>query len=242
MLSYDSYYSIVFTANFLPNKGKKKIETPYYSLRSQTFEQPINKIIIKLCAINIGNSSKTNFLYKLQNYKGWDEFLQKPDISYIQKSMQDLDAFETEISSQIKTSLLTCNYLESLCPFPVFTKAYNKSDSISFLKRLLSEANSNNDISVNTVLQSFISNLQENKINGLGLIAMEFAEGFDELKNLNSNLNFELYKNISRYQLLQLALSTGYTTGDFHMGNILLNPTYSKLDIPIPSYFTPLKI
>jgi hypothetical protein len=247
VLSDSSLYSIIFTSDFLTNT--RNIEPPYYSLRSQTFGQPINKIIVKLCAINLGKKERLNFEYKLQKYsededEDDDIFVTNPgkesdqtlDIGLITKQMTSVTSFQTEVSAQIKTSLLTCNYLESLCPFPIYSKINNKYDSLQFLN-LLSKANPNNRLDVKIIIDSFKSIISEGIIDGIGVIAMEIADGFMDLSQYYSDPNFELYKNMARYQLLQLAIDTGYTTGDYHMNNIMLNPNYSKLDIEIPSYF-----
>ena len=250
VLSDSSLYSIIFTADFLTNT--RNTEPPYYSLRSQTFGQPIKKIIVKLCAINLGKKERLNFEYKLQKYTGEDEdddddgiFVTNPgkesdqplDIGLITKQMTSVTSFQTEVSAQIKTSLLTCNYLESLCPFPIYSKINNKYDSLQFLNTLLSKANPSNRLDVKIILDSFKSKISEGIVDGIGVIAMEIADGFRDLSHYDSDPNFELYKNMARYQLLQLAIDTGYTTGDYHMNNIMLNPNYSKLDIEIPSYF-----
>lgn len=262
ILSDSSAYSIVFTADFLTNK--RSVDTPYYSMRSQTFGQPVKKIIVKLCAINLGKKARGNFEYKLEKYyededikdeedeQEFDELADAemhfktnpgtiidpfPNISLITKHTMSVEGFQTEVSAQIKTSLLTCNYLESICPFPIYSKINNKYDSLLFLNTLLSKANPSNKLDVKTIINSFISKINEGIIDGIGVIAMEIAEGFMDLYEYHLDPNFELYKNIARYQLLQLAINTGYTTADFHMKNIMLNPSYSKLDIAIPSYF-----
>ena len=145
--------------------------------------------------------------------------------------MIDKGNFGYEILTQTKLALQTCSYLDPICPFIAYENIYSKDESKDFITFLKDKG----DIYVQTLLNSFIDNLNTNNIDGIGLIAMELAEGFAPLYSFQDDPNFELYKNMARFQLLQLAEIAGYTQGDFHMENLLVNPDYSQSTIP--SYF-----
>jgi len=69
-----------------------------------------------------------------------------------------------------------------------------------------------------------IYDLNQSKVfNNIGLIGMEFADSYKLLYDLKHMPDAYLYKNMTLYILLKLAINTGYTHGDFHSGNIFIN-------------------
>ena len=71
---------------------------------------------------------------------------------------------------------------------------------------------------------------------------------FKELNNrvyeLSTLYNFELYKNMARWLLIELACKCGITQADFHFGNFLIDPIYKGyfedklINEPIDVYFS----
>ena len=118
--------------------------------------------------------------------------------------------FINETNIQTDIYLKTINYLQPICPgiayaniVPIKLNPLKCCSSSPDLKKILNP------------MMRFIVNNPNYKI---GIIAMEMAE------NLTSNnvLTNNDFSNIGRYALLNLALTTGYTHGDFHRGNILI--------------------
>ena len=118
--------------------------------------------------------------------------------------------FINETNIQTDIYLKTINYLQPICPgiayaniVPIKLNPLKCCSSSPDLKKILNP------------MMRFIVNNPNYKI---GIIAMEMAE------NLTSNnvLTNNDFSNIGRYALLNLAITTGYTHGDFHRGNILI--------------------
>jgi hypothetical protein len=65
------------------------------------------------------------------------------------------------------------------------------------------------------------------KYDYLGVIAMEIADGYRTLKTFIDNpINYRIYQNFARYEIISLALEQRILHGDFHNENILINPDY----------------
>lgn len=118
--------------------------------------------------------------------------------------------FINETNIQTDIYLKTINYLQPICPgiayaniVPVKLNPLKCCSSSPDLKQIL-----------NPMMRFILANPNYK----IGIIAMEMAE------NLTSNnvLTNNDFSNIGRYALLNLALTTGYTHGDFHRGNILI--------------------
>lgn len=118
--------------------------------------------------------------------------------------------FINETNIQTDIYLKTINYLQPICPgiayaniVPIKLNPLKCCSSSPDLKKILNP------------MMRFILHNPNYKI---GIIAMEMAENLTS-NNVSTNNDFS---NIGRYALLNLALTTGYTHGDFHRGNILI--------------------
>ena len=135
-----------------------------------------------------------------------------PEVQIEGNKLRSVSATEFINETNIQTDiyLKTINYLQPICPgiayaniVPIKLNPLKCCSSSPDLKKILNP------------MMRFIVNNPNYKI---GIIAMEMAE------NLTSNnvLTNNDFSNIGRYALLNLALTTGYTHGDFHRGNILI--------------------
>ena len=135
-----------------------------------------------------------------------------PEVQIKGNKLRSVSATEFINETNIQTDiyLKTINYLQPICPgiayaniVPIKLNPLKCCSSSPDLKKILNP------------MMRFIVNNPNYKI---GIIAMEMAE------NLTSNnvLTNNDFSNIGRYALLNLALTTGYTHGDFHRGNILI--------------------
>ena len=75
------------------------------------------------------------------------------------------------------------------------------------------------------LLKRIFNLIQDKTFYNIGVIGMEFADGYQLLHSLKRDYFFNMYKDMSLYILLRLAIDTGYTHGDFHPGNIFINTT-----------------
>ena len=132
----------------------------------------------------------------------------------------ELQTFKDEVNIQTDLFLKTISYLQPICPAIVYSNLYNGTGMNDILEKMyMGSENKNTTI----LLKSIYDSKMKGEFYNIGLIAMEFADSYTLLHNLVPDTNFELYKNMSLYLLLKLAIETGYTHGDFHPGNIFIN-------------------
>ena len=118
--------------------------------------------------------------------------------------------FINETNIQTDIYLKTINYLQPICPGIAY------ANIVPIKLNPLKCCSSSPDLK--KILNPMMHFILQNPNYKIGIIAMEMAE------NLTSNnvLTNNDFSNIGRYALLNLALTTGYTHGDFHRGNILI--------------------
>ena len=176
------------------------------------FGNKITTIIIKLCCI-----------------RPMDKFNpDEVDVGNIRSVSETEFINETNIQTDIY--LKTINYLQPICPgiayaniVPVeLTPGQNIINPDTIFGKIVTRCASSFNLKniINRII-SFINKNSESTIipkYKIGVIAMEMAENLTS-NNVSTNYDFA---NIGRYALLNLALTTGYTHGDFHKGNILI--------------------
>jgi hypothetical protein len=126
-----------------------------------------------------------------------------------------------------------------LCPSIIFSQIFtsisvpNITDFVDFFTKTGS-LEDNGQISQTTVIikERLFNLMKSGQITKIGMIAMEFANNYSTLNDLtdrhNDTLNYNQKENcvdMALYLLIQL-YKLGYTHGDHHGGNILINTNY----------------
>lgn len=200
-----------FIATLNPNQPSE-----YKHLDASLFGTPVRKLIIKLIMLTPAVFSKK----KMQTAPG----------SYLSAMKQH--AFPDEVNIQTEIFLKTMNYLRPLCPAIVYADEFPKSNylNIQIIDDSIRNAAKNEVLVLMLKLRQFF--IDNN--NDYGIIAMEYADGYLPIANAlvqipNFSVNQDsvlLVKNVFnkiRLHLIDLAIETGYTHGDFHQANLLLN-------------------
>jgi hypothetical protein len=140
--------------------------------------------------------------------------------------ISDTQSFESEVNIQTDILLKSMNYLSPICPSPVFADILSDRTMID---NLLSEIITQN-INANTknIMQSIKRNVTKVPSVNIGILGMEFMS---ESITLNRALDSEEvseedkqnFVNMCLYLLLKLAIETGYTHSDFHIGNFMID-------------------
>jgi len=186
--------------------------SPYISVRGG-IEKPINKIIIKVCAINeqpfkitsVVNGHNSRFAtVKEKN-------------------------FEREIEIQTELFFRTCEYLDPICPSILYTEIKGAIYDFHEKKRVetrLHDLLIKSDEIGKIYLKNIIHLLETGGLNMYGIICMEYAEGFETMYQLKETRpeKIEKLRNVARYKLIEMTFKTQYTHSDFHENNILCNP------------------
>jgi len=81
------------------------------------------------------------------------------------------------------------------------------------------------------ILGGIIKQINSGSIPHLGILGMEIADDYETFYDLyhngiTSDADIRIYENMIRLKIIDLALKTGYSQGDFHTGNVLVNPSY----------------
>jgi hypothetical protein len=177
--------------------------SPYKSLDESDYGGEIKTILIKLVALNMMTTS-------IEVYAKADNVTVGPDIRSLTKS-----SIVSELNMQTDIALKTLNYLEPLCPIPVWYE-----DKINPINLETMIANSEND-DTRDVLNAIKESIQNKKVISFSVIAMEFADNYKKLRDV---YNLE-YFYMTAYLILKLALDAGYAHGDYHKENIMINET-----------------
>jgi hypothetical protein len=130
----------------------------------------------------------------------------------------------------------TNDYLEPICPAIVFDELLvNEVSKEQFLNNILNYASESDTQDLIVNIRAKISDFN------ICIFAMEFADGYNILQTNDPYI----YKEMSMFLLLELALKTGYLHGDIHRGNIMINKTsesYFKQSSIYPIIGKPLLI
>lgn len=185
--------------------------SPYISER-QGIERPINKIIIKVCAIDNPFKITTNINGRNSSFTTVSE-----------------KNFEREIEIQTEVFFRTCEYLEPICPSILHTEVKASIYDFTLKRRLntrLSDILPKSDLTTQLYLSNIIQLLETGQLSMYGIICMEYAEGFETLNKIKQIRpdKVEKLRDVARYKLILMTLKTQYTHSDFHESNILCNP------------------
>jgi len=196
---------------------KEPYISPYKSSRLKDFGKPCRKLAIKLCVI-AGDANIRSICER-----------EAPDLQTM-----TLDEFEKEVGTQAYIFEMTTDTLQPLTPCDVYHDVI-ESDNKSFLVPMLNSIEAMDSLGWKGFKKEQcrrMRNLILKKRHGyeinVGIIAMEYVEGYYTLHDvLNDEKIPRHYKNIaylySLFIVIQLALLTGQTHGDFHPKNLLVN-------------------
>jgi hypothetical protein len=195
---------------------REGVVSPYKTLRRPN--RDVEEIIIKIVALANDSAPK-------RQWRG--ESFENP------KEIEKLGSFHNEVAIQKDIFMLTQANFDPICPDIVYSLVLDRPETeVEFLNMLM--AASHGDIPTVKMLNDFITNIESGNIEWLGVIGMEMAEGYRSLGDFYGDPRINLYENMARLRILELAYKTDYSQNDFNVGNILINPDlpgYYK-DIP----------
>ena len=213
LLTDQSSFGIILKLTLNPG-----IDSPYEMFSASHYKKPVTCLLVKLVAL--GPNSDEEWEYK--NGKA--------------KRIDLEETFEKEVNIQTDIFFKTMEYLEPLCPAPVFSTVYkNKNDAINFLRLLESKTTTMYPTTIQ-ILQIIRKRIQSDEIPWLGVLGMEIAQNYMTLFDLyvdckkNNDLDYyEWCEQMAKLQILKLALKTGYSQNDFHRSNLLVDPDYQGM-------------
>jgi hypothetical protein len=220
---------VIFTCTL--NDG---IESPYEMIRSADFKSPVKKILIKIVGIDSVVHDETD-----DEYEG-ERWSIPAFPSLVSKKLEQEETFKKEINIQTDIFLKTISYLNPLCPAPIYASIKkDKTDARQFISKLkIPDKFKTFTNATNRLINGLISNIDDGSIPYLGILGMEIADGYDTFYDFYSmhlhRPRIRIYENMIRLKNLELALKTGYSQGDFHTGNMLVNPSVSGYYAEIP--------
>ena len=259
----------------IANLKNNIVSTPYYSLRSKNYGEPVTQLIIKLVLVHESIDYHYNFISTDSN--DW-RFLNET-INYSNPMR-----FAEEVISQNDIAINTMTYLEPSCPVVVYSNIYENNESINIINLMKNNAvNYSQAIFLNQILNALNKKFQKNITqNGntisvpdnnkvkLGIVAMEmisnnfitlsyyyntkisnitekYTDLFeqnekDAIEKMNDEpeiIKFDFFKNMARLTILSIAVNSGYTQGDYHFGNILIDTNYEGFYLKSKSFSFP---
>jgi hypothetical protein len=127
-----------------------------------------------------------------------------------------------------------------LCPAPIYASIKkDKANAIEFMSKLkIPDEHGLFSNATNRLITVIIEKITDSSIPYLGVLGMEIADGYETFYDFYSRGsmrdNIRTYENMIRLKNLELALKTGYSQGDFHTGNMLVNPSVTGYYSGIP--------
>lgn len=176
-------------------------KSPYVSTDINSYGNPISKVLVKLIFLTDEEEEED------------EESVLLPTAINVSKE----NDFIAEVNTQLCVYEKTKEYLDPICPAIVLSSIIRSADNIQKFLDILSSKGE----------QPLLNLIKEqaNKFKSLGIICMEFADGYDTLAKLRHTGKFLIYRAMAMQLLLELAIKTGFTHGDFHFSNIMINPT-----------------
>jgi len=200
-------FGLTFVAKLNPG-----VQTNYKHLLWYKFDEPVDIILFKLCC-----------LYNKDAGEPYEEI----DITINNKQRYlgcvDVKEFEKEVNIQTDIYFKSLSYLQPYCPGIVYANKYTLNSNTQNLLNIIANnmTNESNTKLIKSIQSAFIGK----DFSGIGLIGMEFLEGYNTLyrqKQLTPKM--DIYNSlVAIYLLIKVAVDTGYTHGDFHENNILIN-------------------
>ena len=220
LLTDQSSYGIILKLTLNPG-----VDSPYEMFSASQYKKTVSCLLVKLVALAPPLPPKENG--EEEEERVWE---------YKNKKFKTIDleeTFEKEVNIQTDIFFKTMEYLEPLCPAPVYSVVYkNKNEATNFL-RLLETKTSTLYPTTIQILQIIRKRINSDEIPWLGVLGMEIAEGYVTLFDAYSKCItkedkyfYEWYEQMGKLQILKLALKTGYSQNDFHRSNLLVNPDY----------------
>ena len=171
---------------------------------SSTYGQPVTKLVLKL---TLNDVISNNF-----HLGGSDHGVNSINLTSVIE----------ELNIQTDVALKTLEYLEPLCPSPLY---FNETISIHLLREIAH--NAKNDLK--KILQKLMKHVLNKDVRSVSFIVMELAENYKSLHQIMLETPSQtIYEYMAAYLLLKLAIETGYAHGDPHRGNILINLSKSN--------------
>lgn len=199
-------YGIILRAKAKPNKWSYHPPDSNYTriIPGKNNREPVNQLIIKLCIIGDG-----------------DDFLIDSEDEDSSMGLVSETEFTDEVNYQTDIYLKTIKYMQALCPSIVYAEILNYTEAIDMLNQIFRVSGNIELHAILGTLGNVINNRPDLRV---GIIGMEFAEEYTELRQLIEQEvdELDIIMNIARVALLELAVNTGYAHGDFHTGNIMI--------------------
>jgi hypothetical protein len=211
---------------------KEGVESPYEMIRSTDFKSPVKKIIVKLVGIDSVVQDDAG-----DDYKGnvWEI----PEVDdFNPKKIEQEKTFKEEINIQTQLFFKSMRLLNPWCPAPVYASIEKKTGALAFVNMMLNvnfakeHEENESDGDTYLALNGIIKNINAGIIPYLGILGMEIAEGYIGLYMCHHyycrdptgwGSFVKQYENMIRLRILDMALKSGYSQGDYHSGNILVN-------------------
>lgn len=200
---------------------KNGVESPYEMIRSTDFKSPVKNLIVKLVGID-SDDNKDDYEVGV-----WEI----PEVNdFTPKKIEQEETFREEINIQTQLFFKSMRLLNPWCPAPVYASIEkNSNDALAFVYKMLKSVS---DSETRLVLEGIIQNINDGIIPYLGILGMEIADGYMGLYECYYYYSLHpkswkpfirQYENMVRLKILDMALESGYSQGDYHSGNILVN-------------------
>ena len=207
---------------------EESVESPYLITRSNYLNSPVYSILVKICYIDDEVINEEDVNEEVVN-EGVVNGYTNPELE-IKLNKCNSEEFYNEIFIQcniFKESL--DRYLEPICPSIVYSKLYdNKIESRDLIRLLFVNVRDDN-LQLKLIIKSMHKCFVDESLFKLGLIVMEYMDGFVPLSSIKPKNDF--YDRLAIFELWRLYnLPQRYLHGDPHKDNFMVNPDYDYIN------------
>lgn len=213
-------FGLTFIATLKPG-----VESPYLHMDINNFNEPVNKILLKIAFIHKDDSRR------------YDNIELGFAINGSECISTHQDNFAKEVNIQTEIYFKTYRYLQAICPAVLFSSIESiQGDNIMEIMEEIDGQQIETKLSCNNLISLMINNAMDDNVieylleiykhfkdGFIGIIAMEYADGYEPLSRMRLVPGGYERSLIIKYMLITLLLETGYIHSDFNMNNILVN-------------------
>ena len=204
-------FGIIFKCNL-----KDGIESPYTNLRTIYKDKEVRNIIIK---------------FSLVHHDDIYEFILEHGDSFEITSVHAIKGFKDEVKKQVDIFDTTKDKLDPICPSIIYNEyldeRVNKNnymrDTMGIIYTSISSIKNKDNVMLLRLFDNLLIKVNSSSNYSFGLIGMEMMGDYVTLNSLIGTYDYNLYEDMAKLRLIELAVKTGYSHNDFHRGNILVN-------------------
>jgi hypothetical protein len=195
------------------------IDSPYQMVRTHNVDEPVTKLLLKLFIWGPGTEKSEICNINLRDSVVYNSTIEiTPTNNILQEARMQQDVFLRSFYN---------DFLEPICPAILFVHANKLStqDNKLLCDKIINHM-TERDRDPRRPLRPLDKTIIHELFNyDVAFVAMEFMDDYKTLYELQNSNHKDKFNQMALYELDKLH-KYGYYHGDFHLGNVMINPEY----------------